>query len=492
MTTVASSSSLSSPGLGSGLDVKSIVSQLMAVEQQRLTDLQSKASDLTVQLSAFGDLQSKMSTFQAAAATLASPLNWRQVSATSSDTTTLTASASGSAASGVYSVAVSQLAQAQSIASTAYTSNTASVGGGTLHIDLGSWPPVTTPPTDPPLTFTPKTDSAGAVVPGIDITIKSGSTLADVRDQINTAKAGVNASIVQDASGARLVLSASSTGTSNGFRITAPTDTDGGLANLVYDPSTAASPMQQTQEGRNALATINGLAVSSSSNTFSNVIDGVTLAAQKVTTVPVSLNVATNTTALQKNIQTFVDAYNDLATTLHDDTAYDDTTKKAGTLQGNNSAVTLQNQLRNLVQQIGGSSSSFKRLSDLGLSLQRDGTLSVDNTKLTAALAQPDQLELAFTSDFDAPGNQLGLGNRFKAFADSMVGIDGLLSSQSSGLQSRLDSNKKDQDAEQSREDDMQKRLTAQYSALDTQMASLTSLSNYVTQQITTWNKNSG
>lgn len=488
----SSSSLMSSPGVGSGLDVKSIVSQLMAIEQQRMTQLQTKASDITVQLSAFGEVQSKLSAFQSAAATLASPLSWRQSTATPSDTTAMTTTTTGSPANGVYAVAVSQLAQAQSVASTAYAKNTTVVGSGTLHIDLGSWPPATTPPTDPPLAFTPKTDSAGAVVPGIDIAIKANSTLADVRDQINTAKAGISASIVQDASGARLVISSSTTGAASGFKITAPTDTDGGLANLVYDPSTAASPMQQTQEARNALATINGLAVSSATNTFASVIDGVSFTALKTTTTPTSLTVASNTAALQANVQAFVTAYNDVASTLATDTAYDADTKTAGVLQGNGTAVTLRNQFRNLIQQPGGSSSTFKRLSDLGLSLQKDGTLSIDNTKLTNALSQPAEMALAFVSDSAAPAAQLGLGNRFKAFSDAMIGTDGVITGQSSGLQSRLNSNKNDQADEQTREDAMQARLTAQYSALDTQMASLTSLSSYMTQQITAWNKSTG
>lgn len=476
---------LSSAGIGSGLDVNSLVSQLIAVENQPKALLTRQAATMNVQLSAFGTLQGLTSSLQSAASTLAATSSWATTTANSSDSSAVSASTASGAASGSYSVTVAQLAQAHSLASSGFTTSASAVGSGDLHIQIGGWAAGV---------FTPKAGSST-----VDITISAAdNTLDAIKTKINAANAGVTASVVTDTSGARLVLRASASGEESAIRITT-TDTDGtdtdssGLSALAYDPSGgAATSMSQTQAAQNANATINGLAVSSANNTFSNVIDGVTITAAKVTTTPVGLTVAAATGTFKANIGAFVMAFNALAGNLAAQMKYDDATKTAGTLQGDSTALTLQRQLRTLAQQAAGGSSSFKHLSDMGITLQRDGTLKVDDAKLGTALANPDQVALAFSSPAGAAPALQGIAKNFETLAKAITGSDGSITTRSASLQSRLKKNDDEQTRFDTRVAATRARLLAQYTALDTKMASLTALSNYMTQQITNWNKSSG
>ena len=237
---------ISSPGIGSGLDVQSIVTQLVAIEQRPLAQLQSKQVTYNSQLSAFGQISSKISALQDAAAAMAKPEAWSKTSSSSSDTTSVTVTSSGSAASGDYAVNVSRLAKAQNLASAGFADSSTVVGTGRLRIEVGSWTDLG-PPTSATTAFSPKTASLP-----FDIEIGSGEdTLAAIRTKINDAKAGVTASIVNDATGARLVIRSNETGAENALRITEVDENgdpaSGALAGLTYDPSGgAATSMTQT------------------------------------------------------------------------------------------------------------------------------------------------------------------------------------------------------------------------------------------------------
>lgn len=473
---------ISSPGIGSGLDVNSIVSQLVALERRPIELLAQQKSQLSTQLSSFGLMQSYMSNLQSAAAQLAKPEFWTTAAATSSDTAAVTASASASAAAGSYSVTVTQLAQAQSLASPAFANAQSVVGTGTLRIQLGTW-------SADMASFTAKTGASA-----IDIGITSSDqTLEGIRAKINAANAGVTASIVQDVQGTRLVLASSATGAENGFQVTAPVD-NGGLSALVANPpATSASPppagMLQTQAARNAQATVNGLAVTSASNQLSAAIEGVTLTLAKVTTSPVVVTAARDQAALRKGVDAFVSAYNDLSRYLATQTRYDEATKLAGALQGDATAVNLQGRLRTLVQQTSTASATFPTLSSIGLEAQRDGTLKVNESKLGAALANPQELAKAFSqADAGNAANQ-GFAQRFKSLADGAIGVDGLLTRRSSGLQGAIKRNEKDQSRLEARVLAVQQRLQRQYGALDSSLGRLNGLSSYVSQQVANWNK---
>ncbi|MEX8517204.1 MAG: flagellar filament capping protein FliD [Leptothrix sp. (in: b-proteobacteria)] len=478
--------SISSAGIGSGLDVNSIVTQLMGIERQPLTNMQTAASKLQDRLSSYGKIQSYVSSLRDAADKLSQPTSWGQTTAASGDTSVLAATTSDGSVAGSYGVTVQQLASSQTLASSSFGSNSATVGSGSLHIDLGSW-------NADQSGFTPSTTASPSG--GVDVTISSTDTLSEVRDKINAAGAGVNASIVNDTSGARLVLQSSSTGAGQAFRITA-SDADGnngdaaGLSALAYDPSAGVSRLNRTQAGVNAQATINGLAVSSASNTLSDVIQGVSIKLSKVSSTPVDLTIAQDSTSIKKSVNDFANAYNSLDKYLTDQTSYDASTKTSGPLQGDSAVNALRAQIRNIVTDTFGGSGAFKRLSEIGLDPQANGTLTVNASKLDAAMSNSADVKTLFSaSDSSSVASQQGFATRLRQWGDTLLGIDGAITTRSGSLQRQIDANTKQQDSFQLRMTTVEQRMRAQYTALDTEMSKLNSLSSYVTQQLAAINK---
>lgn len=450
---------LSSPGIGSGLDVNGIVAQLVALERRPIELLQQKKTELGQQLSSYGLLQSYMVNVQSAAGVLAKADFWGKTTASSSaaDAVAVTSTASASAAS--YRVEVSKLAQPHSLSSEPFADgSTATVGTGSLRIQVG--------------------DS--------DVTIAIGAaeqTLEGIRNKINAGNAGVTATIVQDTQGARLVVAGKESGAANAITITAPVDDGGGLAALTFTDPPAAGGMTERLAAQNAEFSINGLPLSSSSNKASGVIDGVTLTLAKAGSGPVDITVGNDTSALRKGVQDFVAAYNEANRYVAQQTRFDPATSTAGALQGDRAAVGLQSKLRLLVQQSSDASASYSRLSDLGLELQRDGSIKIDDTKLNAALAEPAELAAAFSTASS------GFAQRFKALADGVVGSTGTLTTRSEGLRENIARNEKDQQRYEDRVERTRERLLRQYSALDGSLNQLNGLGSFIDQQIASWNK---
>lgn len=493
MTTTTSSTtgSISSAGIGSGLDVKGIISSLMAVESQPLTLLQNKASTVTTEISAVGQIQSLTSTMADKARALSSSQLWTQTTSSSADPTIVSADTStGVAAAGDYAVSVQQLAQGQTVTSTVQAGT--GLNAGTLTIQLGTY---TSDGATPPTTSFANAPNSSAVA----ITIGAGDTsLGAIRDKINAANAGVSASIITDANGSRLSLRSTVTGAANGFKITAAETVDDGnpatgLSALNFDGSTGAVGSQLTlnQSALNAKATVNGIAVESATNKLSNISDGLTLTLLKKSDTPIDVNVAVDTASMQKAITDFVNAYSALQSYISLQTKYDagtavaaGTARKDGPLTGDPSIIGFQNQLRGVVNTTSTTSSVFARLSDIGIAVQKDGTLAVgNNNKLTAALSKPEELQKLFATQGTTSDNT-GIAVRFAAMGDRAVALDGALYSRTSGLQGELSRNQKQQDDMQTHLDATQARLTAQYQALDTTMSKMSALSSYVTQQV--------
>jgi flagellar hook-associated protein 2 len=467
---------VSSPGIGSGLDVNSIVTQLVAIERQPITALQTQATDVQSKLSVYGQLQSKLSALQSASAALSQSSTWTQTAGTSSDPASVGVATDSTTRAGSYQVEVTALAAAQSTATaTSYASADAVMGEGTLHVQLGSWAGGS---------FAAKSGAAA-----VDIAIGPGAkTLAQVRDAINNANAGVTASVLTDSTGTRLVLRSSATGEVNGFQIGVTDTGGGGLSALAYDPG-GTSAMTLARPASDAIATIDNLPVRSASNTLSGVIDGVTLTLAKVTTAPVQIVASNDQDAIRKKITAFVTAYNDVNTLLAAQTKYDAGTKTAGALQGDSAAWGLRTQLRNMLGATSGASSVFGRLSDIGFDVKSDGSISVNDTKLNNGMANLGELRKVFAnSDPALPAND-GVVLQMRRLTDSMLAFDGTLQSRTDGLQHRLDLNQTQQSQLEDRVARTEARLRAQYSALDTQMNQLNGLSSYVQQQITNWNK---
>ncbi len=378
---------LSAPGIGSGLDVNSIVRQLMAAERQPLNALAVREQTFNQRLSAFGQMRSALASFQTALQGLSSGSKFQALSATSSDTKVLSATASGKATAASYQIEVQQLAQQQKLASAGYATTDAVIGSGTLTIQFGTYDSVAN-------SFTA---NAGKATKSIVID-PANNTLAGIRDAINAANAGVTATVVNDgsAAGNRLVVTSTDSGAANSLKI-GVTDDDGtplnasGLSALAYDPTAVAGSgknLGQVAAARDALLKIDGIAVAQSSNTLKNAIDGVTLnlAQTNIVGQTLTLTVSRDTKSITDSVQAFVDGYNGAAGTLKKLTAFNGVGAQNGVLQGDSTARGIQVQMRNLLGTSIGSGGALTTLSQIGVSFGSDGTLSLDSAKLNTAI----------------------------------------------------------------------------------------------------------
>lgn len=475
---------ISSAGIGSGLDVNSIVTQLLALERKPIQLLDAAKSKLDTQLSSYGKLQASLGAVRDAARALTDPSAWTPTTVSSSDAAAVGAISNGSSPPGNYAVEVTRLAAAQALTSTTLPASASVVGTGTLTIELGKW--FTNPPD-----FTP---SAG--VSSVSIVIQPGDdTLEKVRDKINASGASVTASIVTDASGSRLAIRSRETGEENGFRISVA-DGDGndgdasGLSMLAFDPLSGASQMTQAQAAANAALTINNIPINSASNTLTDVLDGLTLRVSRLTDGPVDLSVNRDTETIKKTVTAFADAYNGLVKLMREQTAYNESTKSAGVLQGDRTAVNMLYKLRSMVGGSTGASSAFTRMADIGLEPQRDGTLSVNATKLDSALGRIDELKAFFARDDEGSAND-GFGTMLRQFADLTLGTDGAISTKQESLRNRIDGISERAVRMEDRLLLTEKRLREQYTKLDSNMAALSGLQAYVAQQVAQWNRSS-
>jgi flagellar hook-associated protein 2 len=373
---------ISSPGIGSGLDINNIVTQLMVLERRSLTALDSKEAKYQAQLTAYGSLKGALSTFQSAVAALATPAKFSTVKASIADSTVAAISAP-TATEGSYSLEVQTLAKAHKLKSTTFAATSTTVGTGKLTISFGTYNADT---------FTVNPDKASK-----EITIDtSHGSLAGVRDAINAANAGVSASIVNDGTGYRLTVTSKDTGLANALRITVDdddaADTDmSGLSQLAYDGRTLSglTNLTQTVEAKNAVAVIDGITVSKASNVLTDVIEGATLTLLKENTPSATtVTVTRDTAGVQASVQGFVKAFNDLQKTITDLSKYDAATKKASTLTGDSAVRSVQTQLRTAFNKaLSTAGGGLSSLADIGITFQTDGTLKLDATKLTAAMS---------------------------------------------------------------------------------------------------------
>jgi flagellar hook-associated protein 2 len=460
---------ISSTGVGSGLDVKSIVTQLVAIEKQPLQQLQAKATTFNTQLSLYGKVKSQISALGDAAALLSGASGWSAQKASSSDTAAVGVTAGSSATSAALSVEVQQLARAQTSASVGITAGAAAGATGSLSIELGTWSGAS---------FALGTGSSVAVA------IDSADTLSVIAGKINAASAGVTATVLRDGSNERLVLRSASTGAAAGFRINTPADP--GLSTLgLTNPSDGVGFVGQA--ALDAEFTVNGIAVSSATNKVADVVPGVALQLSQVTLGPVEVVVENDLDAVQTNIKSFVDAYNAVNQTLSDATKYTAATKTGGPLQGDATTLGLQNALRAMLGSTS-SGSTFSYLSDVGLERQTDGSLKINDTKLTDAKLDLANLKNLFAANNgDATTN--GFGLKVRDFSRALVAFDGAVTNKSTALQATIKRNSEDQDRVTDRAARVEVQLYKQYTALDAQMAQLNGLSSFVTAQLAIWNK---
>ena len=378
-------STITSSGLGSGLDIKSLVTQLVEAEktpQSRL--LTRKAETLEAQISALGSFKSAISGLSRSLSDLTDTRTFDTLKASSSHESILTASTLGNADAGNYLVQVKQLAQNHALASGAYDSADAVIGTGTLTIQLG------TDPTSPD--FALNTDR-GTLSLTID---SSNNTLTGIRDAINATKGGVTAAVINDGSGYRLALTATDGGVKNAMRLSV--DSSDGLTALNYNET--SQNLTQTQDAQDARLTLNGLEISSTSNDVSGVLKGVTLHLDQAQVgTNVRLTIQPDTDTITKSLQGFVDAYNELHSTLKTVAGYDSKTRTAAALFGDSSINTTMSRLRDTFNAaVPGLSGSLKTLSDVGISFQSDGTLNLNTSRLNSVLTEKPEDVQAFFS----------------------------------------------------------------------------------------------
>ncbi len=468
---------ITSLGIGSGLDVNTMVNQLVALESRPLTQLQDQATQLRTQVSSYGQLSSLFGSLQTAANRLTGTSLWSQAKATSADEGVVQVVGGSSAAPGSYDVSVSSLATSQTVvAADALDSPSELVGSGTLTLEIGAWD-------QPPMNFVPMVGRDP-----VSITVTADDTLATLRDKINATGAGVTASIVTDSNGARLALRSTATGAENGFRL-AVADDDGaaiddglGLSRFAYDPGAGSTGMEEKQRAANAVASINGIEVESASNELSGVVDGLTLRLRREG-ASADVTVTSDRDAVKTAIQDFATAYNNLAKAIAEQTKYDAASRTGGPLQGDSAATGLQRQLRSLLGAGSEASATFRRLSDVGLAVQRDGTLSVDGARLDSAMGDLAELKKAFAAN-DADPARDGFARRYADLAQQVLGLDGSLTTRTEGLRQRIARNGEDQSALEERVERFRARLVAQYTAMDSNLSRLNALSGYVTQQL--------
>ncbi len=386
-TATSNTPSISSPGIGSGLDVNGIVTKLMAVEQRPVTLLDKKEADFQAKLSAVGTLKGALSSLQTAAEGIGSISPFQNFAIGSSATSVLTGSASANATPGTYNVQVSQLAQAQSLTAAGQTTTTAPIGTGaatTLSFEFGSITGGTLAAgTYTGASFTPDANRGSGTVT-IDA---SNNSLAGIRDAINAAKVGVNASIVSDGSASpqRLVLTSSSTGAKSALKITA--SGDAAVSTLLSNDPAGTQNLTQAVAAQDAQLTVNGVAISSASNNVTGAVTGVGI--NLFTSGTSTLTITPDSSAVQSGVQNFVKAFNGLVSSLQSVAGYNATTGVGGPLLGDFGAQTVQSQLRGVLDSAlpGLATGGVQTLAEVGVTFQKDGTLALDSSKLASALS---------------------------------------------------------------------------------------------------------
>lgn len=460
---------ISTLGIGSGLDLSTILDNLSTAEKASLTPISNQQSAYTAKLSAYGTLSSALTTFQTANTALNSADLFTATSATSSSSA-FSATTSGSTIAGKYSISVTQLAQAQTLTSGVQTSNTNALGSSdasrTLSIKLA--------------------DGTSK-----DITLTSDQTsLTGMRDAINGANAGVSASIIKTGDGAyRLSLTASKTGEANAVSSVTVTgdDTLQGIVGFDSTKTDADNPLDVSVAAQDAELTVNNVAITSSTNTISDALEGITLNLNDVTSGNQTLTITQDTSKASTAISNFVDAYNNLLdqfTSLTKYTAVDvgsDTQDSSnGALVGDSTLRGIQTQIKSLLTNTA-SSSTYKTLAQIGITTDpTTGELSLDSDKLKTELTKdPAGVKEMIVGD----GKTTGITTKLATNLTSWLSSTGSIQSAKDGVSKTLNNLTEQYNNMNTRINALIARYKTQFTQLDVTMSSLNSTSDYLTQQ---------
>ena len=497
---------ISSVGIGSGLDVERIITETVALEKEPIKTLEVKAETINSKISTYGQIKSSVDTLNSAARDLTLDSGFDAVKINSSNSSAVNATMTGLAAQGSYNVTVDKLAQSQTSASIKLGAKDTMGAAGTMRFVIGN------------------PGKAGAELKTVDLDIASTDTLEGIVAKINgnpDLSKSVVASVITDSTGKQqLMVRSRETGLDNQFSMsmgTLVTQADVDAWNALSDTDKKATPfpvigsfkpvdvedgsnlsklavvggITVKQAAQNAEIKLNGVEMESNTNTFKDIIPGLSIS---VSAKGESLlSITQDKDATQEKIQKFVDAYNAVNELLAASTKYDQESKTAGVLQGDSSTVSLQNSLRMLTQGIAGNATGkFNRLSDIGIQMQQGGALTLDAAKLQEALGDMDSVKSMFAAKPDALGNGGGIAVNFKTLTDELLAYEGTLNNKTDSLEKQLELNKAEVEKVEKRAETVEERLRKQYTALDVKMASLSSLDSYISQMVTSWNKSKG
>jgi flagellar hook-associated protein 2 len=459
VSSLASQGTVSSTGLGSGLDINSIVKQLVGAEgtpQQTL--LSDKQTRIQTQISAYGQLQAGISGLQAALAELSTPQQFEGTTVTVGDPTVASATTNSSATAGSYNLLVKQLASGEKLVSTPVASSTTAVGTGTLTIKVGS--------------------------NAFNVTIDStNNTLAGIAGAINSAAAGtgVSAALVTSNTGVSLVLNSATTGAANAVTVT-QTGGNGGLASLVYDPANSNTKLTLAQGAQDAIVQLDGNTYNSSSNVVTGLLTGVTLTLTGASagTTTTALTITGDNSGAQTAVQTFIAAYNSLVQTVTSLSSYNASTNTGGPLLGDPLLTNLRSQINQIIDSTAKmpAGSPFNSLAQIGIVANPDGTLSANSSRLTTA----------FTNSFSAvaqlfAGNG-GIANSLNNALTQFTQPAGVLDQENKTLKQGLTDIANQTTKLNQHLATLQATLLAQYNAMDALVAQLKQTGTALTTQL--------
>lgn len=478
---------LSSPGISSGLDVKSIVTALVQAEITPAKNrLDKEEANLTTKLSSLGQIKSALAKLQTTMGKLTNKDSFSSFSAEVSDPSLLQANVTGTNLTKAnYQIQIQKLASSQSLASSPFTDSTSSIGQGSLTIEFGTY-------SSDKSSFTTNPDLAS-----LTINIASGQdSLTAIKDAINNANSSVTAAIVQDKSGTRLTLISKETGTSASMKITVnDNDTNNsdntGLSALAFDPTVSISNLTETTAAIDSEVLVNGLLITESSNHLSNVIEGVDLNLLKASPGDIiQLSMDTSTSQATALVNEFVKQYNETLNTINSLTSYNQSTKSTGSLQSDSAIRNLKFQLGSLiVNPIKSAEGPFKSLADIGIKISNNqGMLTLDTEVFNEALTNNfDSLVslLADTSSTDQSSTTVeGIASTFKDLLSPYLSSGGELATKTNQINDNLKTIDKNRDDLSLRVSNLTDRYTKQFTALDSLLSQMQSTSQFLTQQL--------
>lgn len=441
---------LSAAGIGSGLDVDSIVSQLMAFERRPLVAVQQQLTDIDARVSAFGELKSALSTFQTAMQDLSTPSALKVFTASSGNDNVFTASASNTAAASSFQIEVVRLAERHKFASGEFldTDTFGGSAGDALNIQVG-------------------TDIANTLT----VDLSAAQTLGAVRDAINTAtnNPGVTATIITGNNGNQeLVITAAESGAANALTLSYA----GGVSAATFGFQEVNNIAGDTSQ-LDAEVNIDGYTVTRSTNTLDDVVQGLSLDLHSAAPgASYALDIARDTAGVAESVQAFADAYNEITAAIE--------ALRDNELAADSALFSIERGLRSVINTPAtGLNSGLAYLAEIGVSFSREGVLTVNTTDVESALANNFN---AVSELFSTDGQ--GFANRLDTLVDSWLDIDGLIDGRTDGLDSSKRLLESREESLEYRMGQVEASLFAQFTRLDTLLGGMQVTSDFLAQQL--------